>query len=94
VALRLTNPGVSRSRQKLGAFSDTLLVSNNTGTGSINAFNAVTGQFVGTLRAPTTKLSRSTSYGELSSAAATRLMAHQPTFFTAGPNNNNPESSA
>jgi len=30
--------------------SNTLLVSNNTNSGTINAFNAITGAFVGTVR--------------------------------------------
>jgi uncharacterized protein (TIGR03118 family) len=42
--------GFAIASSNFGSFSNTLLVSNNTNTGTINAFNAVTGQFVGTLK--------------------------------------------
>jgi uncharacterized protein (TIGR03118 family) len=42
--------GFAVAPKNFGEFSNTLLVSNNTNTGTINAFNAVTGQFVGTLK--------------------------------------------
>lgn len=42
--------GLAVAPKNFGAFSDTLLVSNNTDHGTINAFNAVTGKFVGTLK--------------------------------------------
>ncbi len=42
--------GFAIAPKDFGPFSNTLLVSNNTNTGAINAFNAVTGQFVGTLK--------------------------------------------
>ncbi len=42
--------GFAIAPDNFGPFSNTLLVSNNTDTGTINAFNSVTGQFVGTLK--------------------------------------------
>jgi len=42
--------GFAIAPPNFGSFSNTLLVSNNTNTGTINAFNAVTGTFVGTLK--------------------------------------------
>jgi len=41
--------GLAMAPRDFGPFSNTLLVSNNTSTGTINAFNAVTGEFVGTM---------------------------------------------
>jgi uncharacterized protein (TIGR03118 family) len=42
--------GFAIAPKNFGQFSNTLLVSNNTNTGTINSFNAITGQFVGTLK--------------------------------------------
>ena len=42
--------GMAIAPKDFGPLSNALLVSNNTNTGTINAFNAVTGQFVGTLK--------------------------------------------
>jgi len=42
--------GFAVAPKNFGEFSNTLLVSNNTNSGTINAFNSVTGQFVGTLK--------------------------------------------
>jgi uncharacterized protein (TIGR03118 family) len=42
--------GFAIAPNDFGQFSNTLLISNNTNTGTINAFNAITGQFVGTLK--------------------------------------------
>jgi uncharacterized protein (TIGR03118 family) len=41
--------GFAIAPKNFGPFSNTLLVSNNLPNGTINAFNSVTGQFVGTL---------------------------------------------
>jgi len=53
---RLTNDphlnqpwGLAIAPRDFGPFSNTLLVSNNTSSGTINAFNPVTGRFVGTM---------------------------------------------
>jgi uncharacterized protein (TIGR03118 family) len=42
--------GFAIAPKDFGPLSNTLLVSNNTPTGTINAFNAVTGEFVGTVK--------------------------------------------
>jgi hypothetical protein len=42
--------GFAIAPKKVGPFSSTLLVSNNTNSGTVNAFNAITGQFVGVLK--------------------------------------------
>jgi uncharacterized protein (TIGR03118 family) len=42
--------GMAIAPPNFGQFSNTLLVANNSAAGTINAFNAVTGAFVGTLK--------------------------------------------
>ncbi len=42
--------GFAVAPKNFGKLSNTLLVSNNTNSGTINAFNLETGQFVGTVR--------------------------------------------
>src|SRR5208283_4056249 len=42
--------GFAIAPKNFGPLSNALLVSNNTNGGTINAFNSVTGQFVGTIR--------------------------------------------
>ena len=42
--------GLAAAPSGFGALSNTLLVSNNTNTGTINGFNAITGDFVGTVK--------------------------------------------
>ena len=42
--------GLAVAPKKFGKLSNTLLVSNNTNSGTINAFNLETGEFVGTVR--------------------------------------------
>lgn len=42
--------GIAGAPSNFGPFSNTLLISNNTNTGTINAFDPFTGQFVGTLK--------------------------------------------
>ena len=46
--------GLAIAPKNFGPFSNTLLISNNSNVGTINAFNSVTGQFVGTLTDSTT----------------------------------------
>ncbi len=49
--LPLNQPwGIAMAPPNFGPLSNTLLISNNTNFGTINAFNALSGQFVGTLR--------------------------------------------
>jgi uncharacterized protein (TIGR03118 family) len=47
--------GLAIAPRNFGALSNTLLVGNNTNSGTINAFNALTGQFVGTVKDATNK---------------------------------------
>jgi uncharacterized protein (TIGR03118 family) len=42
--------GLAAAPSGFGPLSNTLLVSNNTDTGTINGFNAITGEFVGTVK--------------------------------------------
>lgn len=42
--------GFAEAPKSFGPLSNTLLVSNNTNSGTINAFNSITGQFVGTVK--------------------------------------------
>jgi uncharacterized protein (TIGR03118 family) len=81
--------GFAVAPKNFGEFSNTLLVSNNTNTGDINAFNAVTGQFVGALRDANGDVIHidqlwAIQFGDgTGSNGATNQL-----FFTAGPDNN------
>jgi len=81
--------GFAVAPRNFGEFSNTLLVSNNTNSGTINAFNAVTGQFVGTLKdenGNTIHIDQlwGIQFGDgTGSNGATNQL-----FFTAGPDNN------
>ncbi len=81
--------GFAVAPKNFGDFSNTLLVSNNTNTGTINAFNAITGQFVGTLKDVNGDVIRidqlwGIKFGDgTGSNGATNQL-----FFTAGPDNN------
>jgi hypothetical protein len=73
----------------LGPLSNTLLVSNNVNDGTINGFNALTGQFVGTMKDTTGKAividqlwAIDFGGGTATNGGKNRL------FFTAGPDNN------
>jgi uncharacterized protein (TIGR03118 family) len=80
--------GFAVAPKNFGALSNTLLISNNTPSGTINAFNSITGQFVGTVKdvngAPITinQLWGIEFGGGTSADGATNQL-----FFTAGPNN-------
>ena len=81
--------GFAVAPKNFGEFSNTLLVSNNTNTGTINAFNAVTGQFVGTLRDDNGDVIRIDQLWAIQFGDGTG--SNGPTnhlFFTAGPDNN------
>ena len=80
--------GFAIAPKSFGPFSNTLLVSNNLPAGTINAFNAVTGQFVGTLKDTNGEVLHINQLwgiefggGMPSDGAANQL------FFTAGPDN-------
>lgn len=81
--------GLAVAPKNFGPLSNALLVSNNTNSGTVNAFNAVTGQFVGTVKdtnGNAIKINQlwAIDFGSDSpnNGAANSL------FFTAGPDNN------
>jgi uncharacterized protein (TIGR03118 family) len=81
--------GFAVAPPNFGKLSNTLLVSNNTNSGTINAFNLVTGQFVGTIRDPNGKnIVIDQLWGiEFGGGTANNGRTNQ-LFFTAGPHNN------
>jgi uncharacterized protein (TIGR03118 family) len=81
--------GFAVAPKNFGKFSNALLVSNNTNNGTINAFNAITGQFLGTLRDNNGKnITINQLWGiEFGGGTANNGRTNQ-LFFTAGPNNN------
>jgi uncharacterized protein (TIGR03118 family) len=81
--------GFAVAPPNFGKLSNTLLVSNNTNSGTINAFNLVTGQFVGTLRDANGKnIVIDQLWGiEFGGGTASNGRTNQ-LFFTAGPHNN------
>jgi uncharacterized protein (TIGR03118 family) len=82
--------GFAIAPKEFGPLSNTLLVSNNTNTGTINAFNAVTGQFVGTLKDENNKaIVINQIWGIDFGGGSSADGATNQLFFTAGPDNNN-----
>ena len=81
--------GFAVAPRNFGALSNTLLVSNNTNSGTINAFNLETGQFVGTVKDTNGKdIVINQLWGiEFGGGAANNGRTNQ-LFFTAGPYNN------
>ena len=81
--------GFAVAPRNFGKLSNTLLVSNNTNNGTINAFNPITGQFVGTLKDTNGKAIRIDQlWGiEFGGGTANNGRTNQ-LFFTAGPHNN------
>jgi uncharacterized protein (TIGR03118 family) len=81
--------GFAVAPKNFGKFSNALLVSNNTNNGTINAFNAVTGQFLGTIRDTNGKnIVIDQLWGiEFGGGTANDGRTNQ-LFFTAGPKNN------
>jgi uncharacterized protein (TIGR03118 family) len=81
--------GIAAAPPNFGPLSNTLLISNNTNAGSINAFNVTTGKLVGTMKDTSGKVIHVDQLwgigfgdGMGENGAANQL------FFTAGPNNN------
>jgi uncharacterized protein (TIGR03118 family) len=72
-----------------GPLSGTLLISNNTNTGTINGFNLTTGKFVGTIKNAAGKaITIDQLWGiEFGGGSAANGKKNQ-LFYTAGPNNN------
>jgi uncharacterized protein (TIGR03118 family) len=81
--------GIAVAPGNFGKLSNTLLISNNTNTGTINAFNPVTGQFVGRVRDTTGKaIVIDQLWGIEFGGGTTNNGATNQLFFTAGPHNN------
>jgi uncharacterized protein (TIGR03118 family) len=81
--------GFAIAPKNFGEFSNTLLVTNNTNNGTINAFNAVTGQFVGTLADPNGEVIHINQLWAIEFGDGTgKNGATNQLFFTAGPDNN------
>ena len=73
----------------MGQVSNTLLVSNNTNNGTINAFNIVTGQFVGTVRDSNGKnITIDQLWGIEFGGGTSNDGRTNQLFFTAGPHKN------
>jgi uncharacterized protein (TIGR03118 family) len=81
--------GFAVAPKNFGPLSNTLLVSNNTNAGTINAFNLETGQFVGTVKDANGKdIAIDQLWGiEFGGGSASDGRTNQ-LFFTAGPYNN------
>jgi uncharacterized protein (TIGR03118 family) len=81
--------GIAVAPPNFGKLSNTLLVSNNTNNGTINAFSLLTGQFVGTVRDTNGKnIVIDQLWGiEFGGGTANNGRTNQ-LFFTAGPHNN------
>jgi uncharacterized protein (TIGR03118 family) len=83
--------GFAIAPKNFGEFSNTLLVSNNTNTGTINAFNAITGQFVGTMKDVNNEVIHTEQLWGIGFGDGTangKNGATNQLFFTAGPDNN------
>ncbi|MGD0507327.1 MAG: TIGR03118 family protein [Terriglobales bacterium] len=81
--------GFAVAPRNFGPLSNTLLVTNNTNSGTINAFNLENGQFVGTVKDPNGKdIVINQLWGiEFGGGSANNGRTNQ-LFFTAGPYNN------
>lgn len=81
--------GFAVAPRNFGALSNTLLISNNTNSGTINGFNSLTGQFVGTLTDTTGKPIRINQlWGIVFGGGTSSNGAKNHLYFTAGPDNN------
>ncbi len=81
--------GFAIAPKNFGPLSNTLLVSNNTNSGTINAFNSVTGQFVGTIKDSNGKnIVINQLWGIIFGGGKPKDGSTNELFFTAGPDNN------
>ncbi len=81
--------GFAIAPKNFGPLSNTLLISNNTNSGTINSFNSVTGQFVGTLTDTNDKAIRIDQlWGIEFGGGTSKDGATNHLYFTAGPDNN------
>ena len=81
--------GFAVAPSNFGTLSNTLLISNNTNTGTINGFNLTTGKFVGTVQTPAGKaIAINQLWGiEFGGGSPNNGQTNQ-LFFTSGPANN------
>jgi uncharacterized protein (TIGR03118 family) len=81
--------GMTVAPSNFGPLSNTLLVSNNTNNGNINGFNAVTGQYVGTVKDTTGKVITIDQLWGIEFGGGTPKNGRtNQLFFTAGPKGN------
>lgn len=81
--------GFAVAPDNFGPLSNTLLVSNNTNNGTINAFNPITGQFVGTVKDVNGKVIEIDQLWGIKFGGGTAANGStNQLFFTAGPDNN------
>lgn len=81
--------GFAMAPKNFGKLSNTLLISNNTNTGTINAFDVTTGKFVGTVRDMTGKDIVIDQLWAIEFGGGTAKDGRtNQLFFTAGPHNN------
>ena len=81
--------GITVAPSNFGPLSNTLLISNNTNTGTINGFNATTGAWVGTMKDTTGKVIHIDQlWGIRFGGGAHANGDRNQLFFAAGPKNN------
>jgi uncharacterized protein (TIGR03118 family) len=80
--------GIASAPKNFGSLSNTLLISNNTNSGTINAFNATTGKFVGTIKQNGKAIVIDQLWGIDFGDGLGKNGAPTQLFFTAGPGNN------
>jgi uncharacterized protein (TIGR03118 family) len=81
--------GITIAPPNFGPLSNALLVSNNTNAGTINAFNPLTGQFVGTVKDTNGKPIHIDQLWAIEFGGGTANNGRKnQLFFTAGPSNN------
>jgi uncharacterized protein (TIGR03118 family) len=81
--------GFAIAPKNFGPLSNTLLISNNTNTGTINGFNLTTGAFVGTLKNAAKKpITINQLWGIEFGGGTTANGKTNQLYFTAGPGNN------
>lgn len=81
--------GMALAPRNFGPLSNTILVSNNTNQGAINAFNAGNGQFVGTIKGANGKaITIDQLWGIAFGGGSANNGATNQLFFTAGPGGN------
>jgi uncharacterized protein (TIGR03118 family) len=81
--------GFAISPKNFGSLSNALLISNNTNTGTVNAFNILTGQFIGTVKDTTGKaIEINQLWAIVFGGGTANNGTKNHLYFTAGPDNN------